>query len=551
MNVLSHAWESVRLWWQSATPAARAGATAVGVLIVVALAAAAALSARPDFHVIARDIDSSSAADMKKVLDDKGIAMTYSDTDRTVGVPSKDASNALMYISAEGLVSKDTRVRGFDPLQPMPMGTSTAVEDLRIRQANESELTRQLLQLDPVQTAIVKISSGGSGGLFGDATHPSASVVLSLKGGAALNPVQIKGIVNLIAHAVPGLAPADVTLLDQSGTPLWRDNGAGGLADGQPMDENAKFAEKKREELQVRLDQVLGPRKSLVMVNAELDLDQTQVDQTEHTTAGGARTGAPISERAKEESYEGSGAAGAGGAAGAASNGAIPTYAGGASGGAGGKFKSSDTVTNYQPDIRRTVTQKAPGSTRQLSVAVLVDTSVPKASLDALKPIIQTAIGALPGDTSRFVDIRPIAFDTSAQKADQSLLRSAQSQQLMSTIAKAAAVAVVAVVLLFMLMRSGRTPAPQLAHAGGGEHIGLLHADDAHALDDIAVQERPLRIEDVLAEMPEATPSPRRARRRPAPSIEEQQDLKMESIQDMISSSPESVALLLKGWMTE
>ena len=50
--------------------------------------------------------------------------------------------------------------------------------------------------------------------------------------------------------------------------------------------------------------------------------------------------------------------------------------------------------------------------------------------------------------------------------------------------------------------------------------------------------------------MPEAEAyRPRRKMR--APSIEEQQDLKMESIQSMISAHPESVALLIKGWMAE
>ncbi len=64
------------------------------------------------------------------------------------------------------------------------------------------------------------------------------------------------------------------------------------------------------------------------------------------------------------------------------------------------------------------------------------------------------------------------------------------------------------------------------------------------------MEERPLTVEDVLAEMPDIdTQRPRRQVR--APSIEEQQDLKMESIRSMIVGHPESVTLLLKGWMAE
>ena len=50
--------------------------------------------------------------------------------------------------------------------------------------------------------------------------------------------------------------------------------------------------------------------------------------------------------------------------------------------------------------------------------------------------------------------------------------------------------------------------------------------------------------------MPEAEPSRPRRRRQHA-SIEEQQDLKLEAIQDMVNNHPESVALLMKGWMAE
>jgi len=63
------------------------------------------------------------------------------------------------------------------------------------------------------------------------------------------------------------------------------------------------------------------------------------------------------------------------------------------------------------------------------------------------------------------------------------------------------------------------------------------------------LEERPLTVEDVLAEMPDPEGRPRRRAR--APSIEEQQDLKMESIRTMINAHPESVSLLLKGWMAD
>jgi len=144
-------------------------------------------------------------------------------------------------------------------------------------------------------------------------------------------------------------------------------------------------------------------------------------------------------------------------------------------------------------------------------------------------------------------------------------MQSLASQALWISIARTLAVCVVAVVLLFLLTRSGhRAGSTKLAHAGGGANIGLLDPlpdaemaaildrSSAHGLErgmEHILEERPLTVEDVLSEMPEAEGRPRRRPR--APSIEEQQDLKMESIRTMINGHPESVSLLLKGWMAD
>jgi flagellar biosynthesis/type III secretory pathway M-ring protein FliF/YscJ len=61
----------------------------------------------------------------------------------------------------------------------------------------------------------------------------------------------------------------------------------------------------------------------------------------------------------------------------------------------------------------------------------------------------------------------------------------------------------------------------------------------------------PMRLEDVLAELPDVEPRRRRSPQVDIPEIEEHTDIKLESIRDMIDHSPESVALLVKGWMAD
>ena len=358
-----------------------------------------------------------------------------------------------------------------------------------------------------------------------------------------------------------------MTLIDQSGVDLWKENGAGGVGtDGTLMAENDKFSEDKRKIVQNLLDQTVGRGKAVVTVNAELSQDVVTRHSIQHTPAAGMRTGLPVSIRDKQETYSGAGTPGVGGVAGAGANLNVPSYPTGGGAGGGGKYSTGDTLTNYDNDVTDTQTQVAPGDLKKLSVAALVDTSVSPEAVATLKTSIAAAVGAFPGDTTRLVTVNQIPFDMSAQKAEASQAQAAASQALWGNIARALAVCAVAVVLLILLTRStGRLSSqPQLALAGGGANIGLLDpmpdAEMAAILDaggvrgtergmEHVLEERPLTVEDVLAEMPDPEGRPRRRAR--VPSIEEQQDLKMESIRSMINAHPESVSLLLKGWMAD
>ena len=573
LALFSSVWENGRGWWQAATPVTRAMATGMALLLVIGLAVAGSLATSPDYQAIYHSVSGKDAAAMETVLHSHAIEMHYDDKEQTVSVPAKDESNATMYVAAAGILSQDSVADGTDtqdvPISPMD---SPDVVAQKQNTAKEVAMDRKLMRLDPIGSAAVSISAGTATTLFGSDTAPTASVILTLKPGQTLSPLQVKGVINLVAHAVTGLTPDNVTLTDQSGMPLGQADMAGDP--GVPGGEDAKASEAARKSLQDLLDRTVGLHKAIVTVHAELNLDQTSTDSIQHTPQPGLKTGLPVSIHTKEEDYSGgAGAPPVGGVAGTGSNLNVPSYTTSGSGGGGGKYANTDTTTNYDNDVVHTQTKVAPGSIKKETVTALVDTSVPAATVSLLKDSIATAIGATPGDATRFVTVQQFPFDTSAQKAEAAQMQALASQQLYGNIARALAVAVVAVVLLILLTRSGKRTAaqPQLALAGGGANIGHLNedsGDDMAALLDRSgsqmnasltqtgmnpmgvsmVEDRPLTVEDILSEMPE----PERPRRRPrVQSIEEQQDMKMESIRTMVDAHPESVALLLKGWMAE
>lgn len=571
MPVLTQWMDGLRAWWAAATPATRAMATGLALLVVVGLGVAASLAASPDYRPIYHGVSGKDAAAIETVLRDHSIQMRFDDKDGTISVPGKDEGNAHMYIESASILSKDSAVVGIESLKNLGFGISSQNESQQILAANEGELSRKLMRLDPVQSAAVSITLPSTSAFVGTDKPPTAAVLLTLKPGETLSNLQVKGIVNLVAHSVTDLTPANVTLTDQSGVPLWTDNGTGDPGTDEPSKKNAQFSETEGKRLQAMLDNTFGPHKTVVTVTAELNFDQIHKDETEHPVAPGGAAGTIVSTRTSEEDYSGAGAPPAvGGIAGSGSNLNAPSYQTGGTSSGGGKYTKTDTTENHETNVSHTVTNVAPGAVRKESVAALVDTSIPAENIAKIKDIIGSAILAQPGDTSRFVSVQQIAFDTSAQKAQDAQMKAQATQVLMGNIARALAVCVVAVVLLVLLTKgTGRkgVPAqtanePQLALAGGGANLGYFNGKapdlemaailgQSPSSRDLAqmADDRPLTVEDVLSEMPE--PEGRSRRRARAPSIEEQQDLKMESIRTMVDAHPESVALLMKGWMAD
>ena len=549
MAPLNNSWESARAWWQTAAPTTRAAATAAMLLLIIGLVVAASISASPDYTVIYRGVSGKDPDAIQKVLAAHNIPFKYDADSQSFSVPSKDKSNAIMYVGAEASLSKDAEIPGIELLNQDSMSTTPEVEKERIRAANQGEVDHIIMNVDGVQTAHVETSGGSASSLFDNDSPAKASVMLSMKPGQALDDEAVKGIVTLVANAFTGLTPNNVSLIDQTGRTLWPTDQA---ANDPGAKRNGQFAEAERKRLQDLLD-VAFPGKTKVTVQTQLDFDQSQIHETDHLPAPGNASSLPLSTMEDDESLSGSAVSAPGGIAGAASNTGAPSYTASGAAGSPSNYKHSKVTTNYTDNVRDTITQKAPGDIQKETVAALVDSSLPADVVTGIQKTLTGAVGALPGDNIHLITVQQMPFDNSAARLAQAQFTSTQSQQLWSNVAKGMAAVVVAAVLLFLLTRSGRRgAAPQLATAGEGANIGLL---DREALpgtvEEAMLEERPLRIEDVLAEMPDIMPGSRPRRRPHAPAIEEQPDLKLESVQEMISASPQSVALLLKGWMYE
>jgi len=537
-------------WWDASSPATRMGALAFAAAVIVALVMASMMATAPNYEDLFTNLSQDDAANIASKLDDEHVKYQLADNDTSVLVPAADKDRLRMEMVRDGLPAKSGSVLGTEWLDKIGMSTTSDVQEQYINLANEGELSRTISTISSIESASVHISPGDDTPFAVQTTPTTASAVIGLKPGAVLTSDQIEGIAALISKSVPGLDIKNVAVIDTDGNQLWDGgddpNGPGGMASGKLQAEQ-NYKEQMQKEMQSYLDEVLGPRKSLVSVAVELNYDQVKSDQVTYGK------GAVLSEQDTDEKYTGGGGASQGAVSGSSANtpgGVATSYPSGGSTGKSGTYANDGSTTNYSNDKTETETQQAQGSIQRLAVAVLIDNSVPLATVSSIQNYLATLAGVVPGDTSRAVTVQQAAFSNAveqSQVAEAATETGAQKQELLM---KMAAVIAFVGVLLFIFMRSSGVRRTE-HHAAQNElpafeHQDFLLSSDRH---ENALQEAPVRLEDVLDEMPEPERRPRR--RTPIPEIQEHQDVKLESIREMIYSQPSSVALLLRGWMSE
>jgi flagellar M-ring protein FliF len=195
---------------------------------------------------------------------------------------------------------------------------------------------------------------------------------------------------------VKGLKPQNVTITDGTGQLLWpqgdgTDTGVGGAT---KQAAEAQFDRNLETQLNALLTSTLGPGKAQVQVNADLNVDKTTQKSLTYS-----KKGVPDQSSSDVEKLKGAGAI-AGGTAGTGAN--IPTYSAAKAGG-NGTSNYNHTVKTTHWALNKTITSRdvAPGAINKLNVALMVDKSVPPATVAQLQKTVAAAAGITParGDT--------------------------------------------------------------------------------------------------------------------------------------------------------
>ncbi len=378
----------IREWWGAQAAANRMIYGAIAIAVVLALAFFAAMRLRgPDYAVLFSNMQPDEANAVIQKLDAEKIPHRLADSGATILVPHEDVYEQRVQLAGQGIV-KAGGGTGFELFDRTNLGMTDFQEKIAKTRATEGELQRTISGLTPVQSARVHIATPEAS-LYSTTQQPTtASVAIQTKPGMQLGAQEVRGITQLVAGAVEGLKPENVTIVDQNGTilrPSALDAG-GVLSDASnalkltqdQLVAKEKYESDLQQSLQGLLDVTIGAHRSAVRVATQMDFDANSTETESYAPQGTVR-----SQQSEREAYTGNGGARAAaiGVPGTTSN--VPTYQGTQSQPGAGRYTKSKTTTNYEVTKALAKHVDAPGKVTRLSVAVLVNAPAPATGTNA------------------------------------------------------------------------------------------------------------------------------------------------------------------------
>lgn len=196
-------------------PAARKMGLAATLAASIALVVGLFLwSSSPDYRVLFSNLSEKDAGSVTAALQQSNVPYK-TEASGTLLVPADQVYDLRFKLAAQGL-PKGGGV-GFELMDSPKLGMTQFQEQLAFQRGLEGELARTIQSLSPVESARVHLAIPKPSVFIRDKQTPTASVMVNLHPGRALDSGQVQSIVHLVASSVPELSPGSVTVVDQSG----------------------------------------------------------------------------------------------------------------------------------------------------------------------------------------------------------------------------------------------------------------------------------------------------------------------------------------------
>ena len=508
----------------------------------------------PEMALLYGDLEMTDSAEIVERLESMGVPYRLRRDGSEILVPADQALRLRMAMAEEGLPSGGSvGSEIFDRVDSL--GTTSFVQEVNRLRALEGELARTIRSISQVKSARVHLVIPRRELFSRERSEPSASIILMMERGAALERSQVLAIQHLVAAAVPRLKPSAISIVDDHGTLLARgteDDPTTLLTGTRATEMRIAYENRMARSIENLLQQSLGYGKVRAEVTAELDFDQiTRNSETYDPDGQVVRSTQLIEEESRSTDGQGE---------------APVTVANNlpdaelALPGTGPQSMSetlrTEETINYE--ISRTVEThvRETGKVRRLSVAVLVDgtyetgpdgtvTYLPRSAeeLGQIETRVRSAMGydAARGDTVEIVNMR--FADAVPMAEDETLFLGLTRDDLMK-IAELGVIGLIGVLFLLLVVR------PLV--------LRLLEAEPEPEMEQQRLLTDESELPPALA-APDETPEPITDDEEVAREIDQMIDINqiegrvrassLRKISEIVEKHPEEAVNIMRGWM--
>lgn len=342
----------------------------VGAILAIAIMALAGIgiwSSQESMATLATNLAPTDANAIVEQLKKQNIPYDLSSDQRTILVPEKRVGELRLSMAGQGLMTGDKL--GFEKLETPGLTTTDFSQKVVHRRAVEADLSKTLKEGLPqlVAEARVHITPMNDSPFVTEQQDAKASVLLRLRGAKAISDENTQGIVNIVANSVEGLKPENVVVVDQFGRILSRSgqDATVGASDSQ------KKIQREEEDYLVRrvtelLEPVVGLGKVRATAHVDMDFDKVKINEERFDPQS------QVERSVQQKDLQTVKRSGTTGVPGTPSN-VAPATGGALPAGVLESTTQKDVTTNYEISKTLQSTERAPGTVKRVSLAVIVD----------------------------------------------------------------------------------------------------------------------------------------------------------------------------------
>ncbi|MBT7761112.1 MAG: flagellar M-ring protein FliF [Rhodospirillaceae bacterium] len=460
---------------------------ATGVILATVVAFFIVLTTRltsPNMALLYGELEQNDAGQITSKLESMGVPYELHGGGTVIHVPADQVLRLRMDMATHGLpTGGSVGYELFDRTDSL--GTTSFVQNINHLRALEGELARTISTIDKISAARVHLVLPRRELFSRERRKASASIILKVRGNRTLDSGQVSAVQALVSAAVPGLKPEGVSLVDDRGNLLSRQNDPNDPSGAGTVGKlRVTYEARVKESLESMIERSVGIGSVRVEVSADLNFDRITTNSELYDPDGQVARSTQSVEQT-EQSRE---AGGSNGTVSVSTNLPEGENEGGVGGGGGNANKSGRVEETVNYEISKTIKTQIheSGTVKKISVAVLIDGTYdtegegeeakriykPRSAeeLKQIEELVTSSIGfdETRGDTIKVINMRFARFDDDPDFVAEDGM--AFTKDDIVRLAEVSSLAVVGILVIFLVLRPlisrVLTPGQQVAADG-------------------------------------------------------------------------------------